>query len=1697
MYTFRNLCRLIVPVAVLLSFMSIYAHVDENSGEALQLYSYFTSSPPMINACLTDKTNANGVQRTDNDEWKDAYIRYLTIKTSNENDSTKMAFFFMNDADYLYVGVSCNFNNMGNNTTVKIFFDQGNGGGSHNDALDGGGNGVNNGEYRCEITTDSDIKNEYSWNGTAWAQQNNGSEVFEASGENYGGALMQVEFKIPITGNPAVSDNASYLDVGVSDELGLFINIYSQNSGGLDLYWHDTNGDINDAASAPGWTDLRLGVNRSYVTFYSTFNANGDPTVDGNIVSGATPDDAWRGCYTRNLKLTNFNGLSMDAVMYLIGNETNDDVYVGMKIVDDDNDGGDYLQIYQEENTANPSTGRNFLLGNNAENALKGDDAYGAGDDLYWNGSAWTSDGATAPDYADQNAARQYYSTYWEYEFELNRSSGNANDINMQDNREMGFLIKYHDAEGAGTDYFWEYSPNVDAISIDENNVVYLAAGWPGLQLGAPYVQVIYPEDGSKVEGILNVRIYAVDEEGVGNAGIDSVNYYLASGLGSRTELTRIANTQEWSGTLDVSQIPNGDDTLVIEVGDNDGNVVERLVEISIANGSGSVTPPTVRVTSPSPGDTVSGTQTINISKDPGSGTVIRNLTVFIDGDSTELDSSATNYSWSTTGLIDACHTLQFRVINENGMSGISPVMTYITNNAPRVAITAPAAGADVTGRVPLTYTATPKGSAAIDSIWLLVDGAFSQNLAAGGNDTMNTTSLFDGEHTLQVRALDDMGKIGMSEIIIVSVNNSPTVTVTSPQGGAEVNGKVVLEYTTTSKGTAAIDSIWLLLDGAFHKSLDLEGTDTLNTMSLVDGEHTILVRAKDNTGKTGESEILTLVIRNAPSVVITSPEGGATVSGKLALLYTNYPMKDAYIVSDSLFVDGRAYASLDTGGVDTLITTDLKDGEHTIQIKVTDNNGKTGLSKLLTLFVRNSPTVTLDYPLPDAILTGTVTLKFTESPVLPAAIVKREIYIDGGYVDTAATDSTYIWNTQDLNDGQHTIQVKVTDTNDRVGLSSLISVTVFNTPVVNITGPSDTAEISGVDTITFTVDYAPGTDRDSTEISFNGGQWIPTTEDLAYTWVTTDFLDGNHTVQVRARATNGKTGFSQVASFKVSNVPYVNITAPTGGEALNGTYTVTFITSPVYPATITNRQVSIDGNSWSDSLVDSASYTMTTTGWEDGVHTIQIRAVDSRGRSGFSSIRSFVVDNSPPVTADPSIEYPGNNSYANINSDILITVLVKDIQVGLRTDSGVVLSSDNIDISGSLTCLMRDDGLEGDKVADDNIFSYRAKINTDTTGTIGYSIKTEDRLGNTKTLTSAIKLDNTPPEIVNYIFLPEPEITVNPAGMRTYFDKLIARGEYSDDGGAGLNRVFIAVKNDSGNHVNNSPIEMSPGDSLFSRILNLVTGVNFITIEAADNAGNVTAISDTITYIEPKATKVIEREGGTVTSPNGVQAEIPKDAMLNSTEITITKILPIDQPQPVDKKVKLLNVAHEFGPDGMSFRKPITITLSYTEADLDPDQDGVNDFNPDDFIIVFWDGETWLNAGDATVDTANCLVMVNVNHFTTYDIAEKRAVEINDLVTYWTHNPVKAQDGSYFNYDIPDKGRVGLSIIDMAGDLVYQLIAKDTPVEGGNSYSVGWRGQNVSERFAGAGLYVYVFTYKNSVSGKTTIIRKPVGLLK
>jgi hypothetical protein len=416
------------------------------------------------------------------------------------------------------------------------------------------------------------------------------------------------------------------------------------------------------------------------------------------------------------------------------------------------------------------------------------------------------------------------------------------------------------------------------------------------------------------------------------------------------------------------------------------------------------------------------------------------------------------------------------------------------------------------------------------------------------------------------------------------------------------------------------------------------------------------------------------------------------------------------------------------------------------------------------------------------------------------------------------------------------------------------------------------------------------------------------------------------------------------------------------------------------------------------------------------------------------------------------------------------------------------------------VVALLRDDGPKGghgDKVKGDNVFTALVKVNTDSTGDIAFSLRARDAVGNDTTIVSAVTLDNTPPE-VSYTVTPEPRGSDNKISGEVYTDKVLMKGS-ATDAGSGLGTIRITVRNDEGEHVNNSPMAVKPEEGEFSRILNLVPGENVITLLGVDKAGNPDSLRGTLTYILPKVTKLAAPNRETeVASPNRSKVVIPSGALHHTEEVTMRVVDPDEEPKPLNDNIQLLGVPHEFGPDGAVFRKPVTITLAYNDLDLDPDQDLTPDYAPKDLVIYFWDGSSWLQAGVPSVDEEARTVSVSVNHFTLYDIGvdTSGSTAVSDeFIAYWKHNPVKKQEGSTFVINVPREGTLSMSIFDMAGDLVNRLLPEQG-VERGN-LSPMWDGDNVNGTFAGAGLYLYVLKYESSDGSIKELIRKPVGLMK
>ncbi|WP_434383595.1 extracellular catalytic domain type 1 short-chain-length polyhydroxyalkanoate depolymerase [Melittangium boletus] len=191
------------------------------------------------------------------------------------------------------------------------------------------------------------------------------------------------------------------------------------------------------------------------------------------------------------------------------------------------------------------------------------------------------------------------------------------------------------------------------------------------------------------------------------------------------------------------------------------------------------------------------------------------------------------------------------------------------------------------------------------------------------------------------------------------SDTTAPSVALTAPGSGASVSGTVKL--TASASDNVGVAQVEFLVDGASV------GIDTAapyeaawNSATAANGAHTLLARATDTAGNTTPSSAVSVTVTGgvsdttAPSVALTSPAAGATLSGTVALTAT---ATDNLGVSRVEFlVDGAVVASgTPTGGgtyTASWNTTTATTGTHTVRARALDAAGNTGLSTQVSVTV-------------------------------------------------------------------------------------------------------------------------------------------------------------------------------------------------------------------------------------------------------------------------------------------------------------------------------------------------------------------------------------------------------------------------------------------------------------------------------------------------------------------------------------------------------------------------------------------------------------------------------------------------------------------------------------------------------------------------------------------------------------------------
>ena len=302
---------------------------------------------------------------------------------------------------------------------------------------------------------------------------------------------------------------------------------------------------------------------------------------------------------------------------------------------------------------------------------------------------------------------------------------------------------------------------DINAVGFDNNT------GWgrvnAALAVGgdttAPSISISAPSNGAAVAGTVNITATASD-----NVGVTRVWFYIDGAY------LRSDGLAPFESPWDTSAVTPGSHQIRARAYDAAGNYTDAQVTVTVTTASDAV-PPSLTITAPTNGQTVSGLVPISASASDSGG--IARLWFYVDGVYIRSDGAAPyDATWDATSASLGSHSIRVRAYDNAGNftdRTVSVTVGVADTTPPTVNLTVPTNGATVSGTVNITATASD--DTAVDRVWFYVDGVYLRSDgAAPYNAPWNATAAGSGPHTILARAYDTAGNF-----------TDATITVTVP----------------------------------------------------------------------------------------------------------------------------------------------------------------------------------------------------------------------------------------------------------------------------------------------------------------------------------------------------------------------------------------------------------------------------------------------------------------------------------------------------------------------------------------------------------------------------------------------------------------------------------------------------------------------------------------------------------------------------------------------------------------------------------------------------------------------------------------------------------------------------------------------------------------------------------------------------
>lgn len=874
-----------------------------------------------------------------------------------------------------------------------------------------------------------------------------------------------------------------------------------------------------------------------------------------------------------------------------------------------------------------------------------------------------------------------------------------------------------------------------------------------------PKVQIESPENNSKIQGSFEVKASANDSL----SGVKNREYYISNSTGKEVSGTL-------NNTLNSKNLADGDYQLIYNFTDNVDNSEIVNYTITISNPSNLV------IESPKSRN-YTETPDFNLS----SNQALSNAVFSINGGQNRsmAEINSTYFSNTSATLPDGSHEVIFygadTADNWNSTSG----NFRIDSTSPSITLESPEDNSSISDTVDIS--AAISDASPIDSRTYQIIQNSSEVLSGSLNDSVNTTTLSDGEYNISYSAKDSLNNSDQKNISITVSNSLPTIKDWKPANNSNLSG--IFDVEAAVSDSSGLKYQRFLIENSSSLQINRSLNGSVDSKNLADGTYSLDLVAEDQDGHRNSVNLKVNVRNKPPEITVFSPSNNSAVTDNIAI----YAGVDVETSSSGYTLENQTGKVVSGEFNTSLNTSDFQDGNYNISYTATDQFNNTVEKKIQVELDNTPPIINLTEPSLDflnevfkveavwkdnlnTVEKHSYTLSDSNGDITSGSLnnsIDSTSYSDGNY------NLTY--TVEDSLGNRRTIrkQIRIDNT-----LPDISSVTVSDGEVFsdNFTVNAQTSDSSGVQNSSYTLRNGSGKQK-----SGSLGEKI----------VSDDYSDGNYTMEIEAWDV-AENQEKQTYDLTLDNTrPKLDIFLPEKDSNISGSFQLE-ATAVDNSSEIVSLKFQI--NDSSGNITGDLNSSVDSSKLQNGEQIVFYTAEDQAGNTREAS-RIFTADNEKP---DIKIIEPSSRFIAE---NISVTGIWSDDVTGIEAANYTLVNSTGLQSSGELNSSIQTSNLSE--------------------GIYNLSLKAYDYAENSDTSYNILEIDRTHPTIDSLT----PESGENTSGTFNI------SASASDD--RSLEKVVYLLENSTGKVTGYRELTNALDSTQFS-------GGNYsIVVKANDSAGN------------------------------------------------------------------------------------------------------------------------------------------------------------------------------------------------------------------------------------------------------------------